>query len=64
MSKEYTEQSYVDMDKSYDKMVENEHVQRLFEYSKPLLLKMNRLMSYYRCALMEIETKFNVLSSC
>ena len=62
MSKENMEQSYVEIEKAYDKIKENEQVQRLFEYSKPLLLKMNRLMSYYRCALMEIETKFNVLN--
>ena len=26
------------------------------------MLPMNQLMSYYRCAIMEIETKFNVLN--
>lgn len=62
MANDNMEKSYAEIEKAYDKIKENEHVQRLFEYSKPLLLKMNRLMAYYRCALMEIETKFNVLN--
>ena len=26
------------------------------------MMPMNQLMSYYRCAIMEVETKFNVLN--
>ena len=34
----------------------------MMEWSKGVLQKYNRLMAYYRCAIMEIETKFNVLN--
>ena len=34
----------------------------LFEKSKPWIQQYNKLMAYYRCAIMEIETKFNVLN--
>lgn len=34
----------------------------LFERSKPIMEKFSKLMAYYRCAMMEIETKFNVLN--
>jgi len=33
-----------------------------FEAAKLQMEKYNKLMAYYRCALMEIETKFNVLN--
>lgn len=33
-----------------------------FEQSKEWLLQYNKLMAYYRCAIMEVETKFNVLN--
>jgi len=35
--------------------------QELFSWAKPRIDEFNKLMTYYRCALMEIETKFNVL---
>ena len=31
-------------------------------WSKGMLHKYNKLMAYYRCAIMEVETKFNVLN--
>ncbi len=31
-------------------------------YGKPIMQKFATLMAYYRCAIMEIETKFNVLN--
>ncbi len=34
----------------------------LVECTKPLLQNFQKLMAYYRCAMMEIETKFNVLN--
>ena len=34
----------------------------MLEWSKGALQKYNRLMAYYRCAIMEMETKFNVLN--
>ncbi len=34
----------------------------LIEWSKAHMEKYQRLMAYYRCAMMEIETKFNVLN--
>ncbi|MBR6783751.1 MAG: hypothetical protein IKM32_03580 [Clostridia bacterium] len=36
--------------------------QELIEYGKPIMQKFTKLMAYYRCAIMEIETKFNVLN--
>lgn len=35
---------------------------KVFEWSEPRIQKFNKLMAYYRCAMMEIETKFNVLN--
>ena len=32
------------------------------EQAKIFFQQYNRLMAYYRCAMMEIETKFNVLN--
>lgn len=34
----------------------------MMEWSKGMLQKYNKLMAYYRCAIMEVETKFNVLN--
>lgn len=34
----------------------------MMDWSKGVLQKYNRLMAYYRCAIMEVETKFNVLN--
>ena len=34
--------------------------QGIIEWSKPRLENFNKLMAYYRCAIMEIETKLNV----
>ncbi len=34
----------------------------MFETALPQLQEYNKLMAYYRCAIMEIETKFNVLN--
>ena len=34
----------------------------IIQQSQNLIKKYNGLMAYYRCAIMEIETKFNVLS--
>ncbi|MBR6563326.1 MAG: GTP pyrophosphokinase family protein [Clostridia bacterium] len=34
----------------------------VIEWSKPIMTKFMKLMAYYRCAMMEIETKFNVLN--
>lgn len=35
---------------------------KIFETAMPQLQEYNKLMAYYRCAMMEIETKFNVLN--
>lgn len=35
---------------------------KLLEWTAPRLQQYNKLMAYYRCAIMEIETKFNVLN--
>ena len=34
----------------------------VIEWSKPIMQNFQKLMAYYRCAIMEIETKFNVLN--
>ena len=34
----------------------------MINWSKEILRQYNRLMAYYRCAIMEVETKFNVLN--
>lgn len=34
----------------------------VIEWTKPIMQKFAKLMAYYRCAIMEIETKFNVLN--
>ena len=39
-------------------MKEEKILEKIYEHSKPYL----KLMSYYKCAMMEIETKFNVLN--
>ena len=39
-------------------MKEDKILEKIYEHSKPYI----RLMSYYKCAMMEIETKFKVLN--
>ena len=34
----------------------------MMSWAKGTLQKYNKLMAYYRCAIMEVETKFNVLN--
>lgn len=34
----------------------------VIEWSRPFVQRFEKLMAYYRCAMMEIETKFNVLN--
>lgn len=36
--------------------------EEVIEWSKPIMQNFQKLMAYYRCAIMEIETKFNVLN--
>ena len=50
-----------------DKVRERKLLDALFDdemmsWSKGILERYNRLMAYYRCAIMEVETKFNVLN--
>ena len=35
--------------------------ENMINWSKEIMRQYNRLMAYYRCAIMEVETKFNVL---
>jgi len=35
---------------------------KVFEWTEPRIQNFNKIMAYYRCAMMEIETKFNVLN--
>ena len=48
----------VDIKKQLDAVFNDE----VIEWGKPIMQKLSKLMAYYRCALMEIETKFNVLN--
>lgn len=34
----------------------------VIEWTKPIMQNFTKLMAYYRCAIMEVETKFNVLN--
>ena len=36
--------------------------EEMLSWGKGVLQKYNRMMAYYRCAIMEVETKFNVLN--
>ena len=50
-----------------DKVRERKLLEAFFDedmmcWSKGMLQKYNKLMAYYRCAIMEVETKFNVLN--
>ena len=36
--------------------------EEIIEWGKPIMQNFSKLMAYYRCALMEIETQFNVLN--
>jgi putative GTP pyrophosphokinase len=36
--------------------------EEMLHWTKGVLQKYNKLMAYYRCAIMEVETKFNVLN--
>lgn len=44
------------------KLVEEFFDEDMMNWSKEIWQKYNRLMAYYRCAIMEVETKFNVLN--
>ena len=44
------------------KLLEAFFDEEMMNWSKGILQSYNRLMAYYRCAIMEIETKFNVLN--
>lgn len=44
------------------KRLEDFFDEELISWSKEIMQQYNRLMAYYRCAIMEIETKFNVLN--
>lgn len=44
------------------KQLSDAFTDEIIEWGKPLMQEFAKLMAYYRCALMEIETKFNVLN--
>ena len=44
------------------KLLEASFDEDMMCWSKGMLQKYNKLMAYYRCAIMEVETKFNVLN--
>ena len=44
------------------KLLDNFFDEDMMNWSKGALQKYNKLMAYYRCAIMEVETKFNVLN--
>lgn len=47
---------------SYDDNIGMLFNEKLISWSKLRVQQYNKLMAYYRCAMMEIETKFNVLN--
>lgn len=57
----YNEEIYSDENKSVED-IKKKLTDDFFERSKPIMEKYSKLMAYYRCAMMEIETKFNVLN--
>ena len=44
------------------KRLESFFDEELITWTKEIMQQYNRLMAYYRCAMMEVETKFNVLN--
>ena len=44
------------------KLLEEFFNEDMINWSKGILQEYNKLMAYYRCAIMEVETKFNVLN--
>lgn len=42
----------------FKELTKEEHLEKIKEGALPY----NRLMSYYKCAIMEVETKFKVLN--
>ena len=44
------------------KQLDSVFSEEIIEWGKPIMQGFSKLMAYYRCALMEIETKFNVLN--
>ena len=44
------------------KLLEEVFSEDMINWSKGILREYNKLMAYYRCAIMEVETKFNVLN--
>ncbi len=52
----------MDNKRAFHHDIENLLNEETFENAKEGIYKYTRLMSYYRCAMMEIETKFNVLN--
>ena len=50
------------MEKVYKKNIQKALEEADFEKAKENFEKYNKMMAYYKCAMMEIETKFNVLN--
>ena len=49
-------------DKDFLKGIENVlSSEQSLQFAQEMIVSFNRLMSYYKCAMMEIETKFRVL---
>lgn len=42
--------------------LKKQFVEEVFKWSKSRMQEYSKLMAYYRCAIMEVETKFNVLN--
>ncbi|MDY4835812.1 MAG: GTP pyrophosphokinase family protein [Frisingicoccus sp.] len=42
--------------------LKKQFVEEVFKWSKVRMQEYSKLMAYYRCAIMEVETKFNVLN--
>lgn len=49
-------------DRENDMRLKKQFVEEVFKWSKARMQEYSKLMAYYRCAIMEVETKFNVLN--
>ncbi len=50
-----------DNDENYKSVMNLINSEQVFQFAQEMGMRFNRLMSYYKCAMMEVETKFRVL---
>ncbi len=62
MSDNYKELAFLEQEESIKRQLAQVFDDDVREWINPIYVKFSRLMAYYRCAIMEVETKFNVLN--